>query len=515
MRELPYVSRSKQRLAALDPNKALRELDRYESEQSLKGFIKAAWHVVEPGRRFSDGWHLDATCDHLEAVTRGDINRLLINVPPGFMKSLTTNVFWPAWEWGPNNMPYNRYVCGSYSEALTLRDNRKTRLLIRDQWYQDLWGDKFQISKDQDSKIKFENDKKGFKLATSVGGVGTGERGDRVIVDDPHNVREGESDAIRESAVMWFTEVLPTRMNDPATSAIVVIMQRVHDSDVSGHIIANDLGYTHLCLPMEFEPERRCVTPFFTDPRIEDGELLWPERFTRAVVDRDKHVMGEYATAGQFQQRPTPRGGGMFQRKDFKKIEAHKVPHGGKTVRAWDLAATEAAKARSGTAYTVGLKMRIVDDEYYIMDVTRGRWGENEVEKQVLGTAKQDGYGVLVGLPQDPGQAGKVQKKRYSKLLKGFTFKITPETGNKEVRASGFSAQVEAGNVYIVRGLWNEAFLNEICSFPMSSIKDQVDAASRAFGELVGEVTDGNDSAPPEAVESQEPEEFEYGEEYT
>lgn len=488
-----------------DPRTALRELDKFESEQSLKGFIKAAWHVVEPGRPFSDGWHIDAVCEHLEAVTSGEIDRLLINIPPGFMKSLTCNVLWPAWEWGPKNLPYNRYVSGAYSESLTVRDNRRTRMLIRDPWYQDLWGDRFKVMADEDSKIKFSNNYKGFKMATSVRGVGTGERGDRVIVDDPHNVKDGESDAYREEAVLWFTETLPTRMNDPEKSAIVVIMQRVHENDVSGHIIANDLGYTHLCLPMEFEPERRCYTSIgFKDPRVEEGELLWPDRFTPRVLARDKKVMGEYATAGQFQQRPTPRGGGMFQRDWFKDKRVNAAPAGGRTIRAWDLAATEAAKSRSGTAYTVGLKMRMVDDNYYIMGVERGRWGEGDVDKNILGTAKEDGYGVRISLPQDPGQAGKVQAKRFVKLLKGFDVRTSIESGSKEIRATGLSAQAEAGNVYLVNGPWVETFLNELCSFPMSKIKDQVDAASRAFGDLLGMNETNNESAAPETVEPED-----------
>lgn len=500
MRDKNSVRRSS---APQDPKAALRELDKFESEGSLKGFIKAAWHVVEPGRPFSDGWHIDAVCDHLEAVTDGHIDRLLINIPPGFMKSLTTNVLWPAWEWGPKGLGHHRYVSGAYSETLTVRDNRRTRMLIRDQWYQDLWGDQFFVMPDQDSKIKFENNKKGFKLATSVRGVGTGERGDRIIVDDPHNVKDGESDAYREEAVAWFTEVLPTRMSDPEKSAIVVIMQRVHENDVSGHIIANDLGYTHLMLPMEFEAERRCQTMIgFKDPRIEDGELLWPERFTPRVLERDKKVMGSYAVAGQFQQRPTPRGGGMFQREWFQKV--NRAPAGGKIIRAWDLAATEAAKARSGTAYTVGLRMRMVNEQYYIEDVKRGRWGEMQVDTEISDCAKEDGYRVRISLPQDPGQAGKVQAKRFIKLLKGYDVHTSPESGNKEVRATGLSAQAEAGNVFLVVGFWNEAFLNEICSFPMSSIKDQVDAASRAFGELIGLVDGGNDSAPPEVVDQLE-----------
>src|SRR5262249_30712929 len=156
-----------------------------------------------------------------------------------------------------------------------------------------------------------DNDHTGFKVATSVGGLGTGERGDRFVIDDPHNVKEGESEAKREDALSWFSEGVPTRLNDPDKSAVDVVMQRLHARDVSGQIIPKELGYEHLMLPMEFEPERRCVTSIgFKDPRQEDGELLWPERMPRHVVDRDKKAMGSYAVAGQFQQRPSPREGG-------------------------------------------------------------------------------------------------------------------------------------------------------------------------------------------------------------
>ena len=236
-------------------------------EGGLINFVRYFWDVLEPQTEFVEGEALDAICQHLEAVTFGDINRLLINVPPGFMKSLLTDVFWPAWEWGPMEMPHLRYVAFSYAAGLTERDNGKFRDLITSQKYQELWGDKFKTRKI--GEVKITNDKTGSKLATSVGGIGTGERGDRIILDDPHNVKEGESEAVRGETVRWFRESLSNRLNSMEQSAIVVIMQRVHEADVSGTIIENGFAdYVHLMIPMEYDAGRHCTTPIWTDWQI-------------------------------------------------------------------------------------------------------------------------------------------------------------------------------------------------------------------------------------------------------
>jgi len=287
---------------------------RQQGRGGLLEFVRYFWDVLEPQTPFVEGWALEAVCEHLEAVTFGEITRLLINVPPGFMKSLLTDVFWPAWEAGPMNMPHFRYVAFSYAAALTERDNGKYRDLILSEKYRELWSASFRTRKVGETKIT--NDKTGSKLATSVGGVGTGERGDRIIVDDPHNVKDGESEIIRSETVRWFREALSNRLNNMETSAIVVIMQRVHESDVAGTILSEGFAdYVHLMIPMEFDPGRRCSTIIgWEDPRTEDGELAWPERFPPAVVDGIKIALGPYAYAGQYQQSPSPRGGGIFKR---------------------------------------------------------------------------------------------------------------------------------------------------------------------------------------------------------
>lgn len=447
--------------------------------RSLSGFIREAWHVVEPSSDYVHGWHIDAICDHLEAVTNGEITRLLINVPPGTMKSLITGVFWPAWEWGPKSRPALRIIGSSYSEDYATRDNRRMRDLVTSDWYQALWGDTVQLTRS--GERSFANTKTGFRQGVPFSRL-TGGRGDRVIIDDPHSVDGAESEADRLSTVRTFRESVPTRLNSPERSAIIVIMQRLHEADVSGTILSLGLGYEHLMLPMEYEPERRCVTSIgFADPRTEEGELLFPERFPRSVVERDKIPLGSYAVAGQFQQRPAPRSGGMFQRGDFEIVDA--VPAGAKRCRAWDFAASK-QKPGKQPDWTVGLKMAYAGGIFYVEDIRRDRWSPSDVEKNLRNAASQDGITVTIRMPQDPGAAGKSDANTKVKLLAGYSVKVEPISGDKATRARPASAQAEAGNVKLIRAKWNEAFLDEVCSFPNAQHDDQVDAFADALNEL-------------------------------
>ena len=295
-------------LDAIDLESALFDIDKANAEESLAEFIRQAWHVVEPSQPYVHGWHIDFVCDHLEAITDGvtledgtPYNRLLINVPPGTMKSLIVNVFWPSWEWGPRNMPHLRYVCAAHKvENLSARDSRRMRQLITSDWYKERWGDRVKLARDQNEKLNFVNSATGFRIATAITSL-TGIRGDRVIIDDPHSVDSAASDTQRESEVTTFLEAIPSRLNNPTTSAIVVVMQRLHEEDVSGVILDKQLGYDHIMLPMRFDPLRAAPTMLGAqDPRTEDGELLFPERFPVEVVERDENAMGPYATAGQF-----------------------------------------------------------------------------------------------------------------------------------------------------------------------------------------------------------------------
>jgi hypothetical protein len=224
--------------------------DRLKAEESLLEFLKQAWHVVEPATSYIHGWHIDAICELLEAITHGHLRNVLINVPPRSMKSLTVNVFWPAWEW--IQFPERHWLFASHAFPLSLRDSVKCRRLIQSDWYQANWSHIVQLTGDQNQKNRFENTRTGCRLASSVGGSLTGENAHRVIADDPHNVKDRESERMRERVLQWWDEVMSTRLNDLKTGAKVIIMQRVHENDLSGHVL--ELGnYEHLCIPAEYE----------------------------------------------------------------------------------------------------------------------------------------------------------------------------------------------------------------------------------------------------------------------
>lgn len=511
------LSSAGMQFAMNNPQEALDIIERMESEQNLLDFMTNGWKALEPGMPFVTGWAVQATCEHLQAVTDGEIKRLLINVPPGCTKSMTTSVFWPAYEWGPRGLNHFRYILAAHEQNLAIRDNVRSRDLMQNEWYQKNWGENVQFKGDVNSKLYFENMATGWRMASSVGSGLTGYRGDRLILDDPHSIKKADSEAFREEVLRWFAETLPTRLNRPSESAIVVIMQRVHERDVSGLILAEELGYEHLMLPMEYEADRCCYskvmpkyieaptkelviwdnvrkawTPspegkiedarYKVDPRTEDGDLLWPERFSRESVDSLKKALrswgGSYAEAGQLQQRPAPRGGGMFKKSDFQMVDH--APEGGRTVRGWDLAGTD-KKANKNAAFTVGLKMRLVEGSIYILDVDRRQVSPSGVEKMIKTNAQLDGFGIMQDFPQDPGQAGKAQKLALGKLLHGFQFCFSTESGSKEDRAQPLAAQAEIQNVYLVKGDWNTQFINEASMFPNGQFKDQIDAASRAY----------------------------------
>jgi predicted phage terminase large subunit-like protein len=453
------------------------------SRRHLIEFVKLGWHTIEPAQPYVHGWHMDAIAQHLEAVASGEITRLLINVPPGTSKSTLVGVFFPMWLWGPQDRPSTRIVGVAHEQSLGVRDNLKCRRLVSSDWYSRLWGDRVKLMRDQNEKINFENAATGFRQVATPSNI-TGRRGDIVILDDPLSAENANSEVEREKVNLWFREALPTRLNNPDSSAIVVVMQRLHERDVSGLILTEGLGYEHLMLPMEFEPERKCYTSIgFEDPRTEDGELLFPERFPPEVVERDKKVMGSYAWAGQAQQRPAPREGGLFKLSWFADKIVDVAPEGGRTCRAWDLAGT-VKKSGNRPDWTVGVKVRRVGSSYYVEGVSRFQDSPGVVASTIKTWAATDPRGTIIRLPQDPGQAGKAQAESLIAMLAGYDVRTSPVTGDKETRARPAAVQAEAGNVYLVRGEWNQTFLDELCTFPMGTHDDQVDALADALNEL-------------------------------
>jgi predicted phage terminase large subunit-like protein len=487
--------------------------------RTLIGFVREAWHVLEPRTQFVEGWVTRAICDHLQAITRGTFlnmgwpNRLRMNVPPGFTKSLTTSVMWNAWEWGPCDLAHMRFFSTSYDEGYVRRDTRKTRDLILSPWYQRLWGEdaegefRNRVRLTRYGETSFENTSKGSREGVPFNRLTSG-RGERLTIDDPLSVAQAKSDAEREHAKFVMRESVPSRVNNPITSATVLIMQRVHKDDPSG--VWESLGVRHvaLVLPMRFIAKKRCTTPIFTDPRQVEGELLFPERFPMSVVDAvETTEMTVYAVSGQHQQEPIPREGGMFKRAWFK--PRADLPRGYRWVRHWDLADTEETYG-ADPPYTAGVllgKPLNADTPYCVADVVRCRDEAPTVRKLVKNTAALDharinaaGGTYEIQVPQDPGSAGKTVARDMVSMLVGYNAHKLIETGSKIDRAEPFATQAENGNVEIVIGPWNDAYLEEMTNFPGAKFKDQTDATSGGHSRLLKPPRQGMQSAGPQSI---------------
>lgn len=455
------------------------ELDREIAKRSFAEFCKMAWHVLEPATPLKWGWCLDAICEHLQAVHDGEIKRLLMNVPPGCMKSLTTGVFFPAWEWGAGGRPDLRFLTTAHKETLAIRDNMKCRRLIQSEWFQKRWP--ITLTGDQNAKTKFENTETGFRESMAFRSL-TGSRGDRIIIDDPLSVDDAFSEAALDATEQTFLEAVPSRINNE-DSAIIVIMQRLHERDTSGIILSHDLGYTHLMLPMRFEPERRCVTSIgFSDPRTTPGELLFPERFSEAQVSDLEKTMGSYATAGQFQQRPVPRGGGLFKSEWIQHWD--KLPERfDSAVISWDMT----FKDSDTSDFVVGQVWGKKDGCFYLVDQFRGRWDFVKTLEMFVAAAKKYPR-VTRKLVEDKANGSAIistLKRKVSGIIP-----ITPKE-SKEARASAVTTLWEARNVFLPppdRYPWvAEEFIPELLSFPSGAHDDQCFAAGTLIATPLGD----------------------------
>lgn len=247
------------------------------AEKSLRRYIEQAWRVLEPDMPFLSNWHIDLLAEYLEAVTAGQIRRLLVNMPPRYMKSLLISVLWPTWEWIRH--PGRRWIFVSYTESLALKHSVDRRTVLQSSWYQGRWGDRVVLAPDQNEKGEFLNTARGHMIATSIGASILGKGGDRLVVDDPHNPTQIESETQREGAVHYFRHALPTRLDDKKRGAIIVVMQRLHERDLSA--VCQDLGYTHICLPAEAETRTTIVCPSGGSDDPEHIPLRWIPSRTR------------------------------------------------------------------------------------------------------------------------------------------------------------------------------------------------------------------------------------------
>ncbi len=480
--------------------------------RSLSVFIREAWPIIEPQTPFVHGWHLDVLAEHLEAVSAGEITRLIVNVPPRTMKSIACCVMWPSWEW--LEKPHLRLLFATYADSLSQRDSLKMRRLLRSRGgkkdgslferigYRGVLGlisdDPWELEKDQDAKSRYDTTATGFRVATSVKGMGTGEGGDRIIIDDPLNANQARSEADRNFVNTWWDETMTTRFNNDAAAA-VLIMQRLHEEDLTGHLLEKG-GWHHLCLPAEYEPAHPFVYPekatlpsgreLQGDERTEDGELLEPVRLSGRRLAELQEDLGTYGYAGQMQQRPAPAEGGMFKNYWWQRWTDDDLPERwDRVIASWDMRLSDSQKASS--SFVVGQVWGVDGANRYLLGQIRKRLSFTESVKatQALAEWRPDAKAKLVEEKANGAAVIDLLKAKVPGLIP-----IQPE-GGKDVRAAAIEPLVEAGNVYLPAADFIpcpegyeptsvDTFIGEFSSFPNGANDDQVDATSQALNWL-------------------------------
>lgn len=454
-------------------------------KRDLHEFVRQAWHVVEPSTPFKDGWHIQAITEHLEAATNGQIKDLLVNIPPRHAKSLLISTFWPMWVWIQH--PEFKWLCASYALSLSIRDNRKCRMLIESDWFRSRWGSVFSLSSDQNAKIRFENSATGYRLAVSTESATTGEGGDGIICDDPISVRNANSVVKRDDCLLWYSTTISTRLNDPRKGIRVVVMQRVQDMDLSGYLLEQG-GFEHLCLPAEYESDRKCTTSIgWQDPRTVDGELLWPEQVGPEQIAKLKRTLGPQAYAAQFQQLPAPGGGAIFKVEWFRYFSQEgrfyflHTPAGEKKIpqaSCWVFATVDLAASKKSTAdYTViSTWAATPDNDLLLLEVERARLDGPEIEVALRRSYSRWNHTYMV-IEQVAFQLTMLQIAAQA----GIPVKPFKPQKDKVSRAISASTFYGNGQVYHMRfAEYLTDLEKELLIFPMGTHDDMVDTIAMA-----------------------------------
>jgi predicted phage terminase large subunit-like protein len=522
----------------IDADRQLDDLDRADCEDSLYKFLKKSWPYIDSSE-FTEGWPIEAVAEHLQAVADGEIKRLIVNIPPRCAKSSLTSVAFPAWVWlqppqwnSATSGAGVQFLHASYAQQLSLRDSVKCRRLIESAWYQRLWSDRFKLTGDQNTKTRFDNDRSGSRLSTSVGSALTGEGGNIIVVDDPNAAQEAFSEATIHSTIEWWDSALSTRLNDPKTGAFIVIQQRLGEEDLTGHITSKDVGdWTHLCLPMRYEWERHTYTSIgWNDPRglddegnalvkvTADGErvavsveahdvlikregtLLWPERFGETEVVGLERRLGPWATAGQLQQRPEPKGGGIIKSDWWQTWEASHYPDMDMIIASLDTAYTSKTEndpsaltiwgVFSGDVVAQNLKSlgdeseRVFSESHprvMLMSAWEGRYELHQlVEKVAVSCRKMKVDKLLI----ENKAAGHSVAQEIKRLYGHENFAVQlydPKGQDKLARLYSVQHIFAEKMIYAPRRQWADAVIQQVGQFPKGKHDDLVDTVSMAL----------------------------------
>ncbi len=432
----------------------------------LASFVQRTFMAVDPGAVFLPNWHIDLLAEYLEACTRREIKRLIINMPPRYLKSIAVSVAWPAWVIGHD--PSAKFLCASYSDKLSLKHSVDCRLVLQTAWYKRAFPSVYLV-KDQNEKSKFVTTGRGHRIATSTGGTATGEGGDYLIVDDPHNPKQAQSTVEREKALTWFDQTFYSRLNDKKQGVIVVIMQRLHEKDLSGHLLAQG-GWEHLKIPAIAE-ERTVIAFGRVHKAREVGDLLHPLRESATEMALTKRALGTYGFAGQYQQTPVPAEGGMIKQAWLNRYL--KAPDKfSQIIQSWDTAYKPSQLHDPSVCTTWG----VANDGYYLLDVWCDRADYPSLKSKVQHLYQVWQPSAILIEDKASGQS-LIQELKASTRLPVIA--VLPE-GDKLTRLSAESAKFEAGLVFLPQtALWLAEYEQELVTFPYAAHDDQVDSTSQ------------------------------------
>ncbi len=489
----------------ITPDEIAESRERLSGPGSLRLFIPEAWKLVDPAS-FVPNWHIDAIAEHLEAVSSGDIQDLLISMPPRHSKSAIVTVIWPVWEW--KDQPFHQWLFSSYAFGLSLRDSVKRRRIIKSQWYQQRFGKMVRLVEDQDTKARYGNDRKGYMMAVSTESAVTGEGGSRLVSDDPNDVKKRESELVGSQTLDWFNVTWSTRRNSHK-SARVNVQQRTRENDVTGDGLEKGV-WTQLCLPTEFVPKRRCFTSWtvkatgeeksWQDPREEEGELLNPKRFGPDKVEEAKLELGAWQYSAQHQQDATPPEGTIIKANWLRYYggpSEMSIPEDWSTFKGmWTplLSVDCTFKNNKDSDYVAGLVWAQKGADIFLLPIC---FHERLSFTGTLDAIAMMGGGQSVDQKHTfPGTYPFIKVKLVEDKANGTAIIDTlrhrvpgmipfdPGTASKDSRLESVSWRFRAGNIFLPHesiAPWIKDYIWELCSFPRSRRDDYVDATSQAL----------------------------------
>lgn len=461
------------------------------ARRSLAEFVRQAWPIIEPSTKLIWNWHLDVMCDHLQALVERRLGsqNLIINVPPGSMKSTIVSVCLPAWIWAqrkdhPTGGPAWRGLFLSGSEAIALRDSMKCRDILESSWYQQSFRPSWSFDRAQNAKGYFKNSAQGFRKCQPAGSKIVGERAHGIFVDDPNDSGQ-DSKADRDAINYWWDNGAANRVADARTSTRCLIQQRLHEEDLTGHILEKERQDWDVLLirqeyevPTDKEPARPTGLGW-VDPRQEEGELMFPDRFPRQVVEAEKRRLASSAYAGQHQQRPAAKEGEIFKRGFVQFFDPElPLPAFKRLVMSWDTA----FKERTQNDPSCGLLGGEADRGIYLTDHTLGRMAYPALKEKAKAWAGAHGISALLIEDKASGQS-LIQELRLETSLPVVAIKVDTD---KVSRATATIPTWEARRIFLPQGApWVDKFLEELYSFPKGAHDDQVDAFTQLVNYLV------------------------------